>query len=48
MPTVASVTAFILWNIDNELCDELTSFRMDLGIPWGFITELHGWLVVTR
>lgn len=41
--TVAFVTAFILWNIDNEFCDELTSFRNGLGIPWGFVTELHGW-----
>ncbi|GAO46657.1 putative alkaline dihydroceramidase Ydc1 [Saitoella complicata NRRL Y-17804] len=34
---------FLLWNIDNEACSTLRSWRHVVGIPWGFLLELHGW-----
>ncbi|KAJ8131293.1 hypothetical protein O1611_g2333 [Lasiodiplodia mahajangana] len=35
--------AYILWNIDLEFCAELRSFREQLGLPWAWLLELHGW-----
>jgi len=36
-------TGFLLWIIDNECCDFLRSVRHQIGIPWAFLLELHGW-----
>jgi dihydroceramidase len=35
--------AWILWNIDVHLCDQLTAFKRYIGMPWGIYFELHGW-----
>ncbi|KAI3338765.1 ceramidase [Ustulina deusta] len=35
--------AYILWNIDLEFCAELRKLREDLGLPWAWFLELHGW-----
>ena len=43
----AFLTGFILWIIDNEFCDVLRSVRHEIGIPWAFFLELHGWWYVT-
>jgi dihydroceramidase len=40
------LTGFILWIIDNEFCDVLRSVRHEIGIPWAFFLELHGWWYV--
>lgn len=40
---VTFVTGFILWNIDNIYCPQLTKFKRKIGMPWSFIFELHGW-----
>ncbi|KAI0104317.1 ceramidase [Nemania sp. FL0031] len=35
--------AYILWNIDLEFCAELRELREQLGLPWAWLLELHGW-----
>ena len=37
------VVAFVLWNIDLEMCLELRQLRKSLGLPWAWLFELHGW-----
>lgn len=34
---------YLLWNIDLEFCAELRSFREQMGLPWAWFLELHGW-----
>ncbi len=34
---------YFLWNIDFHLCSYVTAFKRHIGLPWGFIFELHGW-----
>lgn len=34
---------YFLWNIDFHLCSYVTAFKHYIGLPWGFIFELHGW-----
>jgi dihydroceramidase len=38
-----SLTGYLLWNIDLEFCAELRAIREQMGMPWGFVLELHGW-----
>ncbi|CAL3967690.1 hypothetical protein PZA11_003926 [Diplocarpon coronariae] len=37
------VSGFIIWNIDNAICSSLTSWKRNVGMPWSFVLELHGW-----
>ncbi|KAK8101743.1 hypothetical protein PG999_012117 [Apiospora kogelbergensis] len=37
------VFAYVLWNIDLELCAQFRQFRERLGLPWAWLFELHGW-----
>ncbi|KAF8861305.1 alkaline phytoceramidase, partial [Acephala macrosclerotiorum] len=37
------VWGYVLWNVDNEFCAELRSLRDAVGMPLGFVLELHGW-----
>jgi dihydroceramidase len=34
---------YFLWNIDFHLCGYVTRFKHWVGLPWGFLFELHGW-----
>lgn len=34
---------FALWGIDNVYCGTLRSWRRQIGMPWGFLLEGHGW-----
>ncbi|EAT85471.2 hypothetical protein SNOG_06820 [Parastagonospora nodorum SN15] len=34
---------YFLWNIDFHLCIYVTMFKRYIGLPWGFLFELHGW-----
>lgn len=34
---------FFLWNIDVHLCGHVTAVKHWIGLPWGFLLELHGW-----
>jgi len=40
---VTFVSGYIVWNIDNVFCAELRAIREVVGMPLGFVTELHGW-----
>ncbi|KID64794.1 alkaline ceramidase family protein, partial [Metarhizium hybridum] len=37
------VLGYFLWNIDLEYCAALRSIRQQLGLPWAWLFELHGW-----
>ncbi|KAF1359431.1 alkaline phytoceramidase [Lizonia empirigonia] len=37
------VVGYILWNIDLEFCAELRKLRQQIGLPWSWVLELHGW-----
>ncbi|KAJ4367522.1 hypothetical protein N0V83_007105 [Neocucurbitaria cava] len=34
---------YFLWNIDFHLCGYVTALKRYVGLPWGFLFELHGW-----
>ncbi|MCJ1300871.1 hypothetical protein MMC08_003670 [Hypocenomyce scalaris] len=34
---------FALWLVDIFACGRLLSMRRRIGMPWGFLLELHGW-----
>lgn len=37
------LVGYILWNIDLEFCAQLRAFRAEIGLPWAWLFELHGW-----
>ncbi|KAH8820801.1 ceramidase [Xylogone sp. PMI_703] len=41
--TVIFVAGFAIWLVDNGYCDQLTSTKRAIGMPWSFILEFHGW-----
>ncbi len=34
---------YLLWSIDFHLCSYVTKAKHYVGLPWGFLFELHGW-----
>jgi dihydroceramidase len=34
---------FGIWTLDNEYCSKLIRWRREIGMPWGFVLEGHGW-----
>ncbi|KAF2463199.1 alkaline ceramidase-like protein [Lindgomyces ingoldianus] len=34
---------YFVWNIDMHFCSQVTAIKHRLGLPWGFLLELHGW-----
>ena len=34
---------FLIWHLDNVHCAKLISWRREIGLPWGFVLEGHGW-----
>ena len=34
---------FYIWHLDNEYCLQLREWRREVGMPWGFLLEGHGW-----
>jgi dihydroceramidase len=34
---------FAIWHLDNENCSSLIKWRREIGMPWGFVLEGHGW-----
>ncbi|KAF2761599.1 alkaline phytoceramidase [Pseudovirgaria hyperparasitica] len=34
---------FAIWNLDNEFCSTIRSWRHEIGLPWGILLEGHGW-----
>ncbi|KAJ9616166.1 alkaline ceramidase ydc1 [Knufia peltigerae] len=37
------LAGFGIWNLDNQYCSTLRKWRRELGMPWGFFLEGHGW-----
>jgi dihydroceramidase len=37
------VGGFAIWTLDNEHCGTLRAWRREIGMPWGFLLEGHGW-----
>lgn len=37
------ILGYALWNVDLELCWQLRDAREKIGLPLGFLLELHGW-----
>ncbi|KAF2827145.1 alkaline phytoceramidase [Ophiobolus disseminans] len=37
------LVGYFLWNIDLEYCAELRQLREQVGMPWSWCLELHGW-----
>lgn len=38
-----SLTGFLIWNIDNLFCDQLSLLKQYLGVPYSFVVEGHAW-----
>ncbi|KAH0336396.1 alkaline phytoceramidase, partial [Aureobasidium melanogenum] len=36
-------SGYLLWQLDFIFCPQLTALKRKVGIPWGFLFELHGW-----
>jgi dihydroceramidase len=34
---------FAVWHLDNVYCSQLIKWRREIGMPWGFVLEGHGW-----
>jgi dihydroceramidase len=34
---------FAIWNVDNAFCSSLRGWRKEVGLPWGILSEGHGW-----
>ncbi|XPS75050.1 alkaline ceramidase ydc1 [Ascochyta lentis] len=34
---------FAVWHLDNVHCSKLIRWRREIGMPWGFLLEGHGW-----
>jgi len=34
---------FVIWVLDNKYCLLLRTWRREVGLPWGFLLECHGW-----
>ncbi|THY33975.1 hypothetical protein D6D01_02072, partial [Aureobasidium pullulans] len=37
------IFGYLLWQLDFIFCTRLTAIKRVLGIPWGFLLELHRW-----
>lgn len=37
------VLGYVLWNIDLEMCEQLRALRAQVGLPWAWLLEFHGW-----
>lgn len=37
------LVGFGLWNVDNAYCGTLRTWRRGVGLPWGIVSEGHGW-----
>ena len=34
---------YFLWQLDGIFCSELTAIKRSIGMPWGFLLEMHAW-----
>jgi dihydroceramidase len=40
---VVGLLGYLLWNIELAYCIELRNIREQVGLPWAWIFEFHGW-----
>lgn len=40
---VLLLVGYALWNVDLECCAELRRLRAQMGLPWAWLFEMHGW-----
>jgi dihydroceramidase len=38
-----SLLGYLLWNVDLEYCAELRALKAQVGLPWAWLLEFHGW-----
>ncbi|KAK3899632.1 alkaline ceramidase [Staphylotrichum tortipilum] len=38
-----SMLGYFLWSIDLEYCAELRALKAQVGLPWAWLLEFHGW-----
>lgn len=38
-----SVLGYAIWNVDLECCNWLRAMRDQVGLPWAWLFEFHGW-----
>lgn len=43
MSVVCFVFGYLVWLIDELVCNALTNLKDSVGLPFAFILELHGW-----
>ena len=43
MYAVTFIVGYALWHLDFQTCRMLRQFRHEIGIPYGFLLEFHGW-----
>lgn len=43
-PATANMAlGYFLWQLDGIFCSELTAIKRSIGMPWGFLLEMHAW-----
>ncbi|KAK4184536.1 putative alkaline ceramidase family protein [Podospora australis] len=40
---VVLIVGYVLWQCDLEFCAQLRRWRGQMGLPWAWVLELHGW-----
>jgi dihydroceramidase len=40
---VVGLFGYLLWNIELKYCTELRDIRAQVGLPWAWLFEFHGW-----
>lgn len=41
--TASMALGYFLWQLDGIFCSELTAIKRSIGMPWGFLLEMHAW-----
>lgn len=41
--TASMALGYFLWQLDGIFCSELTASKRSIGMPWGFLLEMHAW-----
>jgi len=41
--TANMALGYFLWQLDGIFCSELTAMKRSIGMPWGFLLEMHAW-----
>lgn len=41
--TLTFLAGFLIWNVDNVFCDQISELKESLGMPRSFMLEGHAW-----